>query len=152
MVLIHDILRAPEPATYQWLLHAQAPFELGNREIKWESDAGRVDVHFLKPAALTFTQKDTFDTPPHTWAFTLEEWHFTAETQKASDVMEFVTLIRIDEAKVKAIQEDLEKGTTITLAMPGRDAKIVLREDQFEIQDGLVSKVFFDADCMDTEQ
>ncbi len=152
VVLIHDILRAPEPATYQWLLHAQAPFELGNREIKWESDAGRVDVHFLKPAALTFTQKDTFDTPPHTWAFTLEEWHFTAETQKASDVMEFVTLIRIDEAKVKAIQEDLEKGTTITLAMPGRDAKIVLREDQFEIQDGLVSKVFFDADCMDTEQ
>ncbi|MBI3118145.1 MAG: DUF4962 domain-containing protein, partial [Candidatus Hydrogenedentes bacterium] len=38
VVVIHDVLRAPEPATYQWNLHAPGAFEIGNQRVHWKSD------------------------------------------------------------------------------------------------------------------
>lgn len=144
VIVIHDILRAPEPCTYQWLLHGQAPFELGNRDLSWDGKPGRLDIHFLKPAALDLSQKDTFDTPPHEWAFTLEEWHITAKTQKPSATMDFITLIRINHAEVKAMVEENEEGTALSLVMPDSTVAIMLGEKGFSIQTDSVSKVFFD--------
>ena len=146
VILIHDILRAPEPATYQWLLHAQAPFELGNREISWAGKPGHLDIHFLKPAALNFSQKDTFDTPPYEWAFTLEEWHVTAETQKPAAAMDFITLILINNADVKATVEEGDTGAKISLTMPDGTADVLLCDKDFQIHTGSLSEVFSDHD------
>ena len=152
VILIHDILDAKEAATFQWLLHAQAPFEVGEKAVSLESDTiGRIDISFLTPNDLSFSQKDTFDTPPHEWAFTLEEWHFVAETQQPAASMEFITLLRVDNAEVEIVQEDNDQATLMTLVMTGREAKIILRDDQFQIQDEAVSKVFFDSDFVTLE-
>ena len=146
VILIHDVLRAPEPSTYQWLLHAQAPFDLGNGQIAWEAEHGRLDIHFLKPAALTFSQRDTFDTPPHEWAFTLDEWHFTAETEKPADAVEFITLIRVDDADATARVEEDDTGTTITLEMPASTAQVFLSENTFHVKADDITETFDDAD------
>ncbi|MFP4500461.1 MAG: DUF4962 domain-containing protein [Candidatus Hydrogenedentota bacterium] len=127
-VLIHDVLAAPEPSTFQWLLHTKdTPFTLGDNSARWEGGPGTVDVHFLAPARLAITQKDEFDTPPHDWAsFTLTEFHLAAATEKPAANQEFLTLLVIDDADVEAARTesgvDLRIGDNtynITLT-PGR--------------------------------
>lgn len=146
VVLIHDVLRAPDPSVYTFLLHAQSPFNINPRGVTWENDTSRIDVHFLAPTALSFTQKDTFDTPPHEWAFTLEEWHFAAETQKPKEAMSFITLLRLDGEEANAILEESEVESVITLNMGDASAKITLAENQFRIEMDEKTEVFTDND------
>ena len=143
VILIHDVLTASEPSTYQWLLHAQTPFTLGNRDISWKGAQGRLDIHFLKPASLVFSQTDEFDVPPHKWAFSLEEWHFTAATQKPETKMDFVTLIRVDNTTVQtAIEENDSGGTTVSLARPDENMTVYLGEHEFRVNTRATSKTF----------
>ncbi len=152
VVLIHDVLRAPEPSTYQWLLHGEAPFEWDERSVVWEMDHGRLDIHFLTPTTLTFSQTDTFDTPPHEWAFTLDEWHFTAATSHPEQFMEFITFIRVDNADATARLEEGDGGTLVRLTMPAETAHITLSEHSFHVEMGTLEETFDDnAVCMVSE-
>jgi len=136
-VLIHDILETPEPADFQWLLHAHAPaFELGENRAHWEGDAGRVDVEWLLPQGLELSQTDEFSTPPAEWAtFTLDEWHLTAATTDKTERQEFLTLIRVHQAEVEARAEDIQGGITVDLRLPeDQQAAVTLLDGQFTVE------------------
>lgn len=95
LFLMLDDLEAPEPAMFQWMLHA---FE----EMKLDSSVGRIisrrddavlDVYLRSPAGIVLSQTDQFDTPyntgiPEDYHKDMpNHWHVTAETkQKAGKV------------------------------------------------------------------
>lgn len=91
-VVIHDVIEAREPATYQWTLHALEPFQISPQQ----AVTGDILVRFAKPQGLSISQTNQFDPPPADWAdFTLNEWHLTAETEEKAATQEFLTLIEI---------------------------------------------------------
>ncbi len=135
-MIIHDVLEAPAPATYQWLLHAPAPaFTIGENAASWAGEPGRVDVQFLHPAGLRLSQSGEFDTPPHDWAsFTLDEWHLRAETREKAEKQQFVTWIRINDAPVAATLHSEDATHIVRLQLPDRETTITLHPDQFRVE------------------
>ena len=91
--VIIDDLEAPEPATYQWLLHAREEMEMDPdaREVLSVKNEARLRVRFLTPEALSFSQTDEFDTPPVDPAPT--QHHFTASTEEPRASQRFVTVL-----------------------------------------------------------
>ncbi len=133
-VLIHDFLEAPEPSTYQWLLHAPGPFELGDNAVDWRGDPGRVAVRFLHPQGLALTQTDRFDTPPAPWAgFTLHEWHLTAATSEETAQQEFLTWLVINDADATAALAETADVREVRLALPWGAATVRLARDRFDV-------------------
>ncbi|MBN2310409.1 MAG: DUF4962 domain-containing protein [Candidatus Hydrogenedentes bacterium] len=120
-VLIHDVLEAPEPSRFQYMLHAPGAFELGTNSVTWAGDPGRIEVRFLEPDALALSQTDQFDPPPADWAkYNLGEWHLTAETTQDEKHVEFLTIILIDNAPVE-IERDAGR---LALGLPGGPAQV----------------------------
>lgn len=147
VLLIHDVLEASEASTFQWLLHAQQPFALGNNRAELTTEAGRIDIHFLHPDGLTLFQKDEFDTPPHDWAsFTLDEWHLTAATHTPEPKQEFITLLRIDRADATAAIDREGDGTVLHLQLPDSRAEITLYADAFHVRHGEFDQRWNDSD------
>ncbi len=144
-VLIHDLVIAPEPATYQWLLHAPGPFETGENAMQWQGEPGRVDVRFLHPQALTITQTDKFDTPPAPWAgFKLNEWHLTAATAEKTARQEFLTWFVINGAAAKAVMSEAGDEREVCVSLPWGDAAVRLRWDGFVVSGDGVACAFED--------
>lgn len=140
-VLIHDVLEAPEPSTFQWTLHAPGPFEIEGSDVGWSGDVGSVKVSFLQPELLDITQTDKFEPPPHPWAeFELSQWHLTAETTEKAAQRTFTTLILIDGAEVSHDFE-VEGGDTLKqqrasmrLQLPdGNEATATFEFDRFSV-------------------
>ena len=151
VILIHDVLDAPEPSTFQWLLHAQHAFDLRQDSVGLETPTGTVDVDFLAPAGLALSQKNEFDTPPHDWAtFTLDEWHLTAATQSPEKTLHFITMLRIDGAEATATLAEEDGGRLLTLALGDATARVRLHPDRFEITLGDFSRAWED-EMTDTE-
>lgn len=134
-MLIHDVLEAPEPATYQWLLHAPgSPFEIGENRVGWKGENGSIDVRFLQPLALKISQTDQFDTPPADWSnLKLEEWHLRAETTEKQAKIDFITLIAIDGVEAEASLEDTGGMTRVQLRLADTEAEVLLGSERFEI-------------------
>lgn len=100
VILIHDLLDAVEPSTFQWLLHARGAFEIGENAAHWKGEADEVQVQFLAPSGMEITQTDQFSTPPAEWAhYELDEWHLTASRPAKTAHQEFLTLMTIDGAE-----------------------------------------------------
>ena len=123
-LVIHDVIKATEPSTYQWLLHSQAEFGIENgNHVTLEDEPGALDVRFLKPAGLETTQTDQFDPPPAEWAhFNLHQWHLTASTVEKAREQTFVVVIALNGASTEYILD----GSTLTL--PG-DVTVELGKD-----------------------
>ncbi|OQB98276.1 MAG: hypothetical protein BWX80_04026 [Candidatus Hydrogenedentes bacterium ADurb.Bin101] len=135
VIVIHDLLEAPEPSTFQWLLHAQQPFALGTQVLYLKTDAGKLDITFMKPAGLSFSQTNEFDPPPHDWAkIDLKEWHVTAATETPEKALEFVTVIRVDNIIAPATLSEEESGTVLSVDLPEATARVVLKQDRFQVQ------------------
>jgi hypothetical protein len=92
LFLLLDDLEAPQPALFQWMLHA---FE----EMEVEHTSGRVithrrgttlDVWLRSPAGLNLSQTDQFDTPCNSGLPKADHremarhWHLTAETKQGA--------------------------------------------------------------------
>ncbi|GMU91851.1 MAG: heparinase [Candidatus Hydrogenedentota bacterium] len=132
LVLIHDILEAKEPSTFQWTLHAPGEFAIEGNDVAWRGDARAVRLRFLEPAGLVLTQTDRFEPPPADWAnFKLADWHLTADAQEKSTHREFVTVIA---AKLGAEVPELPE-------IRAADREAGEREYAFEIDSGPVSAV-----------
>lgn len=145
-VLIHDLIKAPEPATYQWLLHAPGPFEINENAMQWQGEPGRVDVRFLHPQGLTITQTDKFDTPPAPWAgFNLHEWHLTAATTEKTARQEFLTWFIINGADAIATLTETADAREIQVSLPWGDAAVHLAWDRFAVDGDGVACAFEDA-------
>jgi hypothetical protein len=103
VIVIHDLLEAEEASTFQWLLHGEQAFELSDNSARLDLPQGQVAIRFLQPAALTLSQTNTFDTPPHDWATPkLQEWHMRAETTKKAKRQEFISLLTLNDRPMHA--------------------------------------------------
>jgi hypothetical protein len=95
LFLLMDDLESPEPAAFQWMLHAFEKMTLDNsngRAISRRQDA-TLDVYLRSPAGVTLSQTDRFDTPynagiPEDYHKDKpNHWHVMAETQKKTDAV-----------------------------------------------------------------
>lgn len=144
VILIHDVLAAPEPSTYQWLLHAPGRFEICDSTAHWADGAKNVQVAFLAPKGLAITQTNMFDPPPYPWAgVKLNEWHLTADIQEKEAKRQFVTVITVGEKPVPAVLEPSgEDAYNVCLSLAEGEAIIHLEPDHFGIQAPGIEKAF----------
>ena len=135
-VVIHDVLEAPEPSDYQWLLHATGRFTMDEQGAYWKGKPGSVDVDFVYPAKLDISQTKEYDTPPHDWAhFNLDEVHLTAATTEKRKLQEFITVLTFNDAAVEHKEERKGDTTTLALALPDRAVALKLSPEKFEVRE-----------------
>ncbi|MEP0844127.1 MAG: DUF4962 domain-containing protein [Phycisphaerae bacterium] len=94
LIVIHDLLEAPQPSRFDWWLHSPEAMSIeeGGRVLAGNGQ-GRCEVAFLEPRGLTITQTDRFDPPPRP-RIRLTEYHLTASTPSPDTRGEFVTVLR----------------------------------------------------------
>jgi hypothetical protein len=94
LVIVYDRLKASEPSTYEYWLHAINEFDIGqggHLNVK-NADAGcAIELHCRKP--LTFAQTNEYDPNPRP-RIPLREWHLTARPEGKEDSMEFIAVYR----------------------------------------------------------
>lgn len=94
LVVVMDDLEAPQPSTFQYLLHAPAEFQIrGQRNLAVEVGRAGLAIDLLAPGNLSVSQTDEFDTPPQDH-IKLDEWHLTAATAEPATRQHFVALLR----------------------------------------------------------
>jgi hypothetical protein len=114
LVVVYDRLEAKKPATYRYWLHALQPFQPGDNvkgdgelpittevpEIERQRDIAlrvgqvRLEIDFLLPEGLTFSQTNQYDPNPRE-RISLREWHLAAKTPVPEKATEFLALYRI---------------------------------------------------------
>jgi len=94
LVIVFDRLAAPQPATFEYWLHAAKKFEVGGqRQIEVRAGDVACAIDLLAPEGLTFSQTDQYD--PNPWPqITTREWHLTATTPSKQSTCHFVALYR----------------------------------------------------------
>jgi hypothetical protein len=123
-VVMYDELVAPEPATFQFMLHALKAFTIDERAGRLsvaEAKAG-LEVAYLSPVPLTFAQSDGF-TPPPTREFP-NIWHVEAGTQEKRRELGVVTVLvphRAGQAVAwQARRRESSDGPTVEIEIGGR--------------------------------
>lgn len=141
-LLIHDILDAPDAATFDWLLHGMGPFTVAGQNVSWTGDAGTAQIQFLEPANLAISQTDVMDPPPGDYAqLKWKEWHLDAKTSDATQHREFIVLITLQGADVKA-QCEAGGPKRIRLQLADGAADVMLGADRFEVNAPGLKKTF----------
>jgi len=133
-ILIHDILDAAEPSTFDWLLHGMGPFTInGQQDVRWEGTAGRARVQFLEPEGLDLSQTDIMDPPPGDYAkLAWKEWHLSARANEKARHREFVVLMTLQDSGV-TVKYDKGERARIHLQYSVEDAQVSLSPDRFEV-------------------
>ena len=146
VIVIHDLVEAPEPSRYQWMLHAPDEFDIDENAVQWTGDAGSLDIRFLTPDELAFSQVDEPDPPPHEWvSWELNEWHLTAETVEDSETAEFLTVVLVDGAEPELNVEADRGGRRLTIGFEEvEEAILQFGNREFEVQWKDVSESFGD--------
>jgi len=144
-IVIHDILEAPEPSTFQWRLHAiESPFAIEGQTAKWSGPAGKANIQFLEPNNLTFAQTDQYDTPPGDFAkIPWPEHHLTADAQQKTKTQQFLTLITLNDAKID-VEYTPGAPANLTLTRPKEKAELHLSPNNFKLKTPDFEKVFSD--------
>jgi hypothetical protein len=94
--VMFDDLRAPEPARFQWLLHAYKRIGVDEtrRILRVENAPAAMNVHLLLPDKVDFVQTDKYDPEPEStkgrWSNT---WHLTASTMTPAPSAQFLTVL-----------------------------------------------------------
>lgn len=92
VIVIFDSVVAPEPARYDWWLHAAFAMTVNDREVLVEGEASAARVTFLAADRLSIAVTDRFDPPPRP-RVKLTQWHLTATHDAPKARAEFVTVI-----------------------------------------------------------
>ncbi|MFO7958147.1 MAG: DUF4962 domain-containing protein [Candidatus Brocadiia bacterium] len=133
--VIHDVLEAPSPSTYQWLVHAPGRFRVEGQTLTYQEEDRGVAVHLLEPERLSVSQTDRYEPPPAEWAsFKLHAWHATAATRRESRRAEFVTVIRVDNEPASWELGGEVGGRVLTLRSGEAGAEITLGWDEFDVR------------------
>jgi hypothetical protein len=93
--LVHDRIRAKEPSSFEYRLHALERFEVreGARVLFRRGEVtGTAD--FLAPEGLVFTQTDHYDPNPRP-RIKLREWHLTAAAPGKTTRAEYLVAYRV---------------------------------------------------------
>jgi len=95
--VMFDDLEAAKPATFQWLLHAYEKIgvEEPTRTLHVLRDPAAMEVRFLLPSALSFSQTDRYEPEVERIRHpdAKNTWHLTAGTTQPSATMQFVTVL-----------------------------------------------------------
>ncbi len=134
LVIIYDRLKASEPSTYEYWLHAVNKFDVHDQgSILIQNGDVLCDIAFLTPEQLTFDQTNEYDPNPRP-RIKLREWHLTAKTAERATRMEFVTLYRPRKAQdephgLKPILRTVPGGYVLTAALPNGGLTALLPTD-----------------------
>ncbi|MCP5113012.1 MAG: hypothetical protein GY953_19465, partial [bacterium] len=109
--LVVDQLEAPQPAHFQWLLHAFEKIETQPGRIQSTRDGAFLTVRLACDHNLEYSQTDRFDTPfnqgnPAAYQRNVaNHWHFTASTERASRraVISAVMLVKGPGEKLESV-------------------------------------------------
>jgi hypothetical protein len=134
VVIIRDDLAAPQPATYQFLLHALEKIDVdaGAQRLTVRRGAARCRVDVLAPQALAFEQNDRFTQPPFRPA--PNQWHLTASTVGPAAKAESLIVLQPyrDGAEAALLTPTLEQGdgcVGVVLSAADRTLTVLLRTD-----------------------
>jgi len=104
VIVLADELRAAKPSTYQWMLHAQQPFQVQEPEQRLVLDRGKagVVVDYVAARPLKFRQWTGYDPEPD-WEYLKSvnrppippQWHVEAATAEPAGEAFTVTLLRV---------------------------------------------------------
>ncbi len=92
-IVMYDELVAPQPARFQFMLHGLKAFTLDEREsrLRLDQENSRLDVRYLSPVPLTFTQTDGFKPRPSREFPNI--WHVETGTTEARGELGMVTVM-----------------------------------------------------------
>ncbi len=157
IVVIFDTLAAPEPSTFEWLLHAPTEMEIHSQNrITVKNGRAACRVNLIWPKNLEVSQTDEFDPPPRP-RVKLIEYHLTAQTPSTQPTQDFVTVIRPYRAENELDGEPVSKriGDKHFLRIPCADgyAVVLLQPDGGDMfsaeqftTDAEVASVLFDGE------
>jgi len=133
VVLIFDTLRTPQPATFEWLLHAPRRMQVDSTaDVRIVNGEAACRASFLWPVGLALDQSDTFAPPPRP-RIKLTEYHLTARTSQKSSRQHFVVLMRVHRSGVtpgaSPRLQVIENGFALTTPCGDGTAQVLLRTD-----------------------
>ena len=131
-VVIVDDLAAPEPSSFDLLLHAPEPFEVDGTTVRFRNGDAAGVVRFSSSAGLTITTTDRFDPPPRE-RIRLVEHHLTARTATPSRSTRFVTVVRThragEEGPSLGSLERVDGATRLAIPVDGAMARIEIADE-----------------------
>lgn len=105
LFVVYDQLEAPQPHSYQYLLHAEREFAINRaaQAVDAVGERGQCRVTLVAPARLSFAQDHVFDPPALHWrddrGFEMpDQWHLTAETAAPAASQRFLAIIEVTRA------------------------------------------------------
>jgi hypothetical protein len=123
-IVLYDELVAPQPATFQFMLHALKEFSVDPKAARLrvvQPKAG-LDVGYLSPVPLAFEQTDGFNPPPSREFPNI--WHVEAGTTQPRREMGMITVLvpyRSGQAPDWAARRtDDANGTAVEITIGGR--------------------------------
>jgi len=129
VIVIRDELAAPEPSTYQFLLHALNKMEVNEdrQSVIVAKGNARCRVEYLEPSRLTFEQHNQFTQPPYREA--PDQWHLAAST--VEKIKSISSLIAVQPyrsgAAAKLLPARMEMGENcVGLVMSDADRAIII--------------------------
>jgi len=165
LVIVFDRLAAPEPARFEYWLHAINEFTVEDqRKITTQTGGVVCDIDVLAPKELEFSQTDQYD--PNPWPrIKTREWHLTAATPSKAKSVEFVALYRPHRkdqavaggADLKPIDggyllsADLSDGRVVAL-LPTDDAATLAAEGLSTVGKILIQRYTADGSVAETVQ
>jgi hypothetical protein len=96
VIVILDDLWSAKASTYQWWLHSLEEMEVNSMEqtVRITRNQAQLDLQFLTPAGLTFSQTDQFAVPPEGDPERYpNQSHLAAETTTPSERARFLTVL-----------------------------------------------------------
>ncbi|MBI5688542.1 MAG: DUF4962 domain-containing protein [Verrucomicrobia bacterium] len=128
-IVLYDELVAPAPATFQFMLHALKAFSLDEAGGRMRLDLSRagLEIAYLSPVPLKFTQTDGFSPPPTREFPNL--WHVEAATTEKRAALGVVTVLVPHRAGQKvtwrATHREAAGGVSADLVIGGRQHTVV---------------------------
>jgi hypothetical protein len=118
--VIYDDLEAPQPATFQWLLHSLDRLEIcpDDKAVVVKRGNARLLVRHLLPGELKQSQDDSFGVPPEARGGPMpNQWHYTAATTSKSANARFLTWLRAFEGNDSPLDTVRPLASTAALGL-----------------------------------
>ena|GEM_PF-172812 len=93
--ILADDLKGPVGTNYDWLLHSIKKMDIDSnkKQVKVAQADARMDLQFIEPADLTFSQTNKFTADPTT-QFT-EQWHLKATVKSQAQQQRFLAVMDV---------------------------------------------------------
>ena len=133
IALIYDILKTPNPSSFEWRLHAPVEMEIHDQnDIRIINGGAACKANFLWPKELRISQTDKFDPPPRP-RIKLVEYHLTAETPELEKSVSFITVLRPhragDSLRGEAELIPLDGGFAVNIPHDKGRVTVLLQQD-----------------------